>query len=150
MIDKDHDIPRLTRERLKENIGFLLHRPSLTWRERLDQALAPLNLSVMDYGVLRLLELNLVEYQQQIGVRLDLDPSRVVELMNALEERELIQRLRNAKDKRKYNLSLTPKGRKTLSRAKTIANKEQTDFLSVLDQKEQKSLLEALWKLANE
>ncbi|MDX2108547.1 MAG: MarR family transcriptional regulator [Candidatus Melainabacteria bacterium] len=150
MIDEDHDIPRLTRERLKENIGFLLHRPSLMWRERLDQALAPLNLSVMDYGVLRLLELNLVEYQQQIGLRLDLDPSRVVELMNALEERELIQRLRNAKDKRKYNLSLTPKGRKTLSRAKTIANKEQTDFLSVLDQKEQKSLLEALWKLANE
>lgn len=150
MIDEDHDIPKVTRERLKENIGFLLHRPSLKWRERLNQALEPLNLSVMDYGVLRLLELNLVEYQQQIGLRLDLDPSRVVELMNTLEDRELIQRLRNAKDKRKYNLNLTPKGRKTLSRAKTIANKEQTDFLSVLDEKEQKSLFDALWKLANE
>ncbi len=150
MIDKDHDIPRSTRERLKENIGFLLHRPSLMWRERLDRALAPLGLTVMHYGVLRLLELNLVEYQQQIGLRLDLDPSRVVELMNTLEERALIQRLRNEQDKRKYSLSLTPKGRKTLSRAKTIANKEQTDFLSVLSENEQKSLFQSLWKLASE
>lgn len=150
MIDKDHDIPSSTRERLKENIGFLLHRPSLMWRERLDQALEPLGLTVMHYGVLRLLELNLVEYQQQIGLRLDLDPSRVVELMNTLEERALIQRLRNEQDKRKYSLSLTPKGRKTLSRAKTIANKEQTDFLSVLSENEQKSLFQSLWKLASE
>jgi len=150
MIDEDHDIPKLTRERLKENIGFLLHRPSLMWRERLDRALKPLDLSVMHYGVLRLLELNLVEYQQQIGTRLDLDPSRVVELMTTLEERGLIQRLRNIQDKRKYNLSLTPKGRKTLSRAKSVANKEQTDFLSVLNEKEQKGLLDALWKLSSE
>ncbi len=149
MIDKDHDIPEITRERLKENIGFLLHRPSLMWRERLDQALKPLDLSIMHYGALRLLELNIVEYQQQIGQRLDLDPSRVVELMNALEDRGLIQRLRNNQDKRKYNLSLTPKGRKTLSRANAIANKEQIDFLSVLSDKETKQLLEALWKLAN-
>ncbi len=150
MIDKDHDIPEATRESLKENIGFLLHRPSLMWRERLDQALKPLDLSIMHYGTLRLIELNLVEYQQQIGLRLDLDPSRVVEIMNSLEDRGLIQRLRNTKDKRKYNLSLTPKGRKTLSRAKAIATKEQTDFLSVLNDKETKHLLEALWKLANE
>lgn len=150
MIDENHDIPKLTRERLKENIGFLLHRPSFIWRDRLDRALEPLGLSVLHYGVLRLLELNLVEYQQQIGLRLDIDPSRVVELMNTLEERELIQRLRNENDKRKYILSLTPKGRKTLSRAKAIANKEQTDFLSVLSDTQQKDLLEALWKLANE
>lgn len=149
MIDKNHDIPKATREGLKENIGFLLHRPNLMWRDRLDQALKPMKLSVLEYGVLRIIELNLVEYQQHIGERMGIDPSRVVEIMTDMEERGLIQRLRNAQDKRKYDLSLTPKGRKTLTRAKTIGSKEQEKFLSLLPEKERKQLMETLWKLAN-
>ncbi len=149
MIDKAHDIPKTTREGLKENIGFLLHRPGLLWRERLDLALKPLKLSVLEYGVLRLIELNLIEYQQHIGDRLGIDPSRVVDITSDLEERGLIQRLRNAQDKRKYDLSLTPKGRKTITRGKTIAKKEQENFLSVLSDKETDQLLHILWKLAN-
>ena len=70
--------------------------------------------------------------QQELSARLGLDPTIVVGLVDALEERGLMQRRRDPADRRRNVLSATPAGDAVHVDAVDAAAKAEADFLAPL------------------
>ncbi|MBK9771436.1 MAG: MarR family transcriptional regulator [Candidatus Obscuribacter sp.] len=139
--------PDKTHQLLKSNVGYLLNRSAQVLRDKLSEALKEVPFSFHEYVVLRLIELELAETQQDVGRLSGIDRSSMVALLDGLEDRDLILRTRDPQDRRKHQLTMTPKGRKTLSHAKRIASRVHKEFLSPLTEEQWIVLQEALSKL---
>jgi len=137
-------------EALSNSAGYLLAQASRLLRERVGRALAPMELSLYEYVMLRLISLDVPVSQGTLGETYGIDRTTMVGLVDRLEERELVVRKRNEADRRSYLLRLTPKGRKVLSRALRIVRKEQQDFLSPLSTTEWDTVRACLWKLVSQ
>ena len=142
----DSPVERLPNN-LKHNIGFLLNRSNRNLREEMTQALQPLMLNVHDYAIMRIIETRQSETQQGVAERYGIDSSSMVEIVDRLEKRELLVREKNPLDRRSYKLVLTVKGRKTLTRAKRIADGVHKKFLNPLTEDEREMLYDCLVKL---
>src|SRR5436305_11672646 len=70
--------------------------------------------------------------QQALADSLSLDPSNVVGLLNELEERKLITRRRDAADRRRHIVELSPRGQKELCDAYDRLRRIDDDLLSPL------------------
>jgi DNA-binding MarR family transcriptional regulator len=132
---------------MRRNIGVLLSRNARYLREDLGVALEPLQLSVHEYAIMRIVEGGQAESQQAVAARYGIDRSTMVEIADKLEARQLLSRIKNPQDRRSYNLLLTAKGRKTLTRAKRIAEAFYKKFLEPLSESEAVMLYESLAKL---
>lgn len=132
-------------ESLKHNIGFLLNRASRILRDEMGLALQPLMLTVHEYAIMRIIETRQSETQQGVAERYGIDSSTMVELVDRLEGRQIIVREKNPLDRRSHILVLTPKGRKTLTRAKRIGDGVHKKFLSPLKDSERELLYSSLY-----
>ncbi len=133
-------------ESLKHNIGYLLNRASRILRDDMGLALRPLMLSVHEYAIMRIVETRRSETQQAVAERYGIDSSTMVEIVDRLESREILVR-ENPLDRRSHVLVLTPKGRKTLTRAKRIGDAVHKKFLGPLDENERELLYSSLYKV---
>jgi DNA-binding MarR family transcriptional regulator len=134
-------------ESLRKNLGFLLNKAGRHIRESVAKSLQPLSLSLHEYVILRMIESKLADTQQAAGQRYDIDRTTMVEVVDGLEARQLLVREKNPKDRRSYKLILTPKGRKTLTRAKRVAGQAHKRFLEPLTARQQEELQLYLSKL---
>src|SRR5438128_12173605 len=122
-------IHRVAKE-LVASSGFLLARLGLAFKAR---ALAKLEQSGFDayhYSVLAILAEGARETQATIADALALDPSRLVALLDALEERDLIARQRDPHDRRRHVVSITPAGKRQLSRLRDIVKQVEDDLFA--------------------
>ncbi len=142
----DEQLP-LVPESLSHSIGFLLNFNGRIIRERLEKALQPLDLSLRELGLMRILESEGPLSQHVLGRRHNVDRTTTVQIIDELESRQLVIRSQNVEDRRSNLLFLTPRGRKTLSRALKLVNKEQSSFLAGLEEHERDSLRNILLKL---
>lgn len=84
--------------------------------------------------------------QQEIGTAIGIDPSTMVTLIDELEGAGLAKRRPHAKDRRAREVSLTPKGRRTLERARDFARQVEDDVLRGLGANERRQLMTLLRK----
>jgi DNA-binding MarR family transcriptional regulator len=145
-MENHSDDGRLNRA-FADSLGYLLTQSGRLFRENLAEALVPLGLSLSEYGSLRLISLNTPMSQGVLGSRYGIDRTTMVAVMDKLEERGMVRRERSVSDRRSYRLSLTPKGRKVLSRALRIATNEQQKFLTPLSTSEWSILKDCLGRL---
>src|SRR5438477_10057107 len=82
--------------------------------------------------------------QQALADSLSLDPSNVVGLLNELEERKLITRRRDAADRRRHIVELSPRGQKELCDAYDRLRRIDDDLLSPLSARERATLYNLL------
>jgi DNA-binding MarR family transcriptional regulator len=68
--------------------------------------------------------------------------------MDELEERELVERKRDPNDRRRHLVRLTPDGKKTVKRLRTLSRQLENDFLAPLDEEERAALHVLLLRLA--
>lgn len=97
--------------RLGENIGFLAARFSYFAARIARDALSPFDLSTRLYSVLELASTGSGMSQREIGRALCLDPSNVLRLVDQLDERGLVERVRDANDRRITIIRATDAGR---------------------------------------
>ena len=100
------------------------------------------------YSVLAMLAEGARETQATIADALAVDPSRLVAILDSLEQRGQIARHRDPDDRRRHVVSITPAGKRQLQRLRSIAEEVEEEFLAPLDAAGRKTLHEILAQLA--
>ena len=128
--------------------GFLMRKVSHASFEGFAEIVARHGLHPMHFGLLSILDAEGPISQQELGRLLGIDPSSMVARMDALEKLGLVERERSPDDRRAYEISLTPEGRKALKGLRAEAREYGKEFFRALTSKEQEQLNLLLLKLA--
>jgi DNA-binding MarR family transcriptional regulator len=140
-------IHRVAKE-LVASSGFLLARLGFGFKARTIAKLAEAGFEIYDYSVLAILAESAQETQATIANVLTLDPSRLVALLDSLEERALIVRERDPQDRRRHVVSITAAGKRQLSRLREMVKEIEDAFFSPLDPESRKTFHDLLSQLA--
>jgi DNA-binding MarR family transcriptional regulator len=127
-----------------EFAGQLFFRLWRVSHERTAEALETVGLTPPLFALLNVLGAREGAIQQEIGRAMGIDPSTMVSLIDQLESAELAKRRPHPKDRRAREVSITPKGRRTLERARGLATQVEDDVLRGLSAAERRQLLTLL------
>ncbi len=142
-----HPIHRVAKE-LVASSGFLLARLGFGFKAKTIAKLEQAGFEIYDYSVLAILAEGSSETQATIADVLTLDPSRLVALLDSLEERGLIERQRDPQDRRRHMVSITPIGKRQLSRLREMIKEVEDAFFAPLDPESRKTFHDLLSQLA--
>jgi DNA-binding MarR family transcriptional regulator len=129
--------------RLLVQLGFLAAR-------RFGELLAPLGLQQRQAGLLIGLAAHEGASQQALGELMGLNATRMVFLVDELEQRGLVERRRNPADRRSHALYLTDRGRDTLRQTQQVAAAHERSLGASLTGAERGQLVGLLRKVAAE
>ena len=110
-------------------------------------ALQPLGIGPKEFLLMRFVAASEGRSQQALAERLGIPPSRMVALVDHLEEAGLVERRPNPEDRRIRELHLTRKGKGSLERAKKIAIDYETQLCAGINREERETLIDLLQKL---
>ncbi|HEX6509698.1 MAG TPA: MarR family transcriptional regulator [Chloroflexota bacterium] len=131
-----------------QSAAFLLVQLGFRASHRFEERLAPLGIQPRHVGLLRAVAATEGQSQQALGEILHLPKSRMVWLVDDLEQHEFVERRRNPTDRRAYALYLTPTGRRALSEANQIAAEHEAELLGSLQPAEREQLAALLRRIA--
>ena len=129
------------------SVGFLISQLGFLSSKRFMQALEPLGIGPRDFLLLRFVAATPGESQHALAERLAAPPSRMVALVDGLEEAGLVERRADPDDRRVRGLYLTRKGRGVLDRAGKIAIDYETQLCAGINREEREQLIDLLHKL---
>ena len=130
--------------------AFLLAQVGAHAASRFAERLSVLQLSPPDAGVLRFLRMSSGISQQELAMRLQIHPSRLVAIVDNLEKRKFVERKINTDDRRLYSLQLTKSGAELLERIGKVAREHQDALLGALTSEEREMLTTLLHKVADQ
>jgi DNA-binding MarR family transcriptional regulator len=131
-------------------LGFLLAQVGAHAAARFAERLAPLGLTPPQAGILGVIDQDDGLSQQALGEKLGMFPSRLVAVLDELEQRGLVERRDRPADRRSYALSLTEAGRAVLGQLGRIAREHQDSLCAALDGSERAQLAGLLRRVATE
>lgn len=111
---------------------------------------AALDLTPPLVGLLRAIEASPGQSQQALAHLLGTPPSRLVGLVDALADRDLVERRRNPTDRRLHALHLTDGGRALLERIEAIGQAHDDAVFRSLDAAERTQLRALLVRVAED
>src|SRR3569833_440814 len=115
---------------------YLVHVLTHASRNKLDAALAHLELSSFQYTALSVLAHNANLSSSRLSRRFHVTPQAMGELILMLERRRLIERREDATNRKALLLSLTRRGRAVWTRADAIAKRLEEDLFGDLSEPE--------------
>lgn len=130
--------------------AFLLTQLGTHAAFKFAERLAALELSPPHAGILRAIGMSSGLSQQDLARTLSMQPSRLVGLVDELEEKRLVERRDSREDRRVYALHLTQKGRRALEAIGRVAVEHDDDICASLTPEERKQLSLLLNKLATD
>ena len=142
-------VHRVAKE-LVASSGFLLARLGLAFKAKALARIEEEGFDAHHYSVLAILAEGARETQATIADALGLDPSRLVALLDSLEERGLIARQRDPHDRRRHVVSITPAGKRQLQRLRSISKQLEDEFFAPLDTEDREAFHHLLLRLASE
>lgn len=133
---------------LANRLGFLLKHAQLRYQAIQAHALTPLDLDGRLLAVLALVGAEGPALQARLAERLQVDRTTMVALVDRLEQAGLVERHRDATDRRGYHVSITTTGSTVLNQALDTIQTVERDFLSALSQPQQNQFRALLAKVA--
>lgn len=103
--------PDAVPDTLWNSIGFLLSKAADQVESQFAAALLPYGVTPREYGILTTIARRGPQSQQQIGSQIGIDRTTMVNMVDSLEEHGLVERVRDPKDRRRYAVTLSMKGR---------------------------------------
>jgi DNA-binding MarR family transcriptional regulator len=134
----------------EEDFAYLLVQLGLLLARQFGERLVPFGLEPRHAGMLTRLAAHEGLSQQALSELIGLNPTRMVFLVDELEQRGLVERRRNAADRRSYALYLTAQSRDTLRQIQAAGNRHQDEIGASLTQAERIQLASLLRRLATE
>jgi DNA-binding MarR family transcriptional regulator len=130
--------------------AFLLAQVGAHAAAKFAERLEPLGLTPAYVGALRVIAASAGSSQQEVAARLGMFPSRLVALVDELQDKGLVQRLENPHDRRIYLLGLTPQGKEVLQSIGRVAREHQEALLAALNTEERGLLASLLLRVADQ
>jgi DNA-binding MarR family transcriptional regulator len=140
----------MPRDGRPQGAAFLLAQIGAHAAQRFGERVGEVGLSRPQAGILGLVTANPGISQQQLARLLGMLPSRVVALVDEMEESGLVRRQRDAADRRRNSLVLTTQGKAALQRVATVARAHEDDVCAALTATERKQLTELLERIAEQ
>ena len=134
-------------ERPPRSVGFLISQLGFLSSRGFMEALEPVGIDPREFLLLRFVAASKGQSQQALAERLAVPASRMVALVDRLEDAGLVERRPNAEDRRIRELHLTRKGRGALERAGKIAIDYETRLCAGINREERETLIDLLQKL---
>jgi len=129
-------------------VGFLLSQLGSANAKRFREILAPVGLEPRQFAVMQHLAQAEGRSQQALAEWLRIPPSRMVSLVDELEDRGLVVRRQNPHDRRVRALHLTVAGRHALEQAMALGMEHEASLCSVLRPGEREQLIGLLQRVA--
>jgi len=133
--------------RLEDQVGFLIRRAHQRATAIFNRQFALAGLSSVQFAALVKVRDEGRVSQNQLGRLVHLDPVTIMGVISRLADRDLIQRMPDASDKRRTLLSITPIGQKLLEDMQSAGHQVSADTLQPLDEQEKAQFLQLLGKL---
>jgi DNA-binding MarR family transcriptional regulator len=135
-------------EAVRANPCFLLAHLGRVAKRRFTDALEPTGLNgPQAFALMQLRDLGPIS-QQDLAERLDLDPSKLVALLNELESAGLAERRRDPIDRRRHIVEISATGRKRLAAAELAMAEFEAHFFAGLSDDEREQLQGLLGRLS--
>jgi DNA-binding MarR family transcriptional regulator len=129
------------------SVGFLLSQLGFLTSKGFMEALDPLGIGPREFLLMRFVGASEGQSQQALAERLSVPPSRMVALVDHLEDAGLVERRPDPRDRRVRGLFLTRKGRAVLKRASEVAIEHETRLCAGINREEREQLIDLLQKL---
>lgn len=129
-------------------VSFLLAQVGAAAARQFARVLEPLKFAPSDAGILRLLGRSPGMSQQTLAKKLDMHASRLVGVIDALEQRGLVAREPNPEDRRFHALRLTETGTEALATIGVVAHAHNEAICAGLSELEREQLAAILEKIA--
>jgi len=114
-----------------------------------DRALAPIGLTARQGLILLSCDLEEANTAAELATLYGLEASSITRLLDRLEKKRLIERMRSRSDRSKAILALTPRGKAVLQRAVKIAGPIATATWKGVTEEERKNLIAIITKVLN-
>ena len=134
-------------DRAPRSVGFLISQLGFFSSKRFTEALEPLGIGPRDFLLMRFVDASDGPTQQALAERLAVPPSRMVALVDALEEMGFVERRPDPDDRRVRRLFLTRAGRSVLEKAGKIAIDYETQLCAGINREEREQLIDLLQRL---
>jgi DNA-binding MarR family transcriptional regulator len=134
----------------KSGLAFLLAQIGAHGAARFAERLAPLGLTPPHAGILRILGSQPDMPQRALSDMLGIFPSRLVLLLDELEQRGLVERHASRTDRRSHALRLTPAGNDQLQAIGRVGRQHEEDLCAGLTESERGHLRTLLEKIATQ
>lgn len=135
-------------EALSNYTGFLLNWVAAGSRRNFERELDGLGLRLQGFALMNVVSADPGLTQQDLTKRTHIDPSTMVQTLDALNDSGLAERRPHETDRRKHTIHLTDEGRRTLRRAREAAHRAGEDTMSELEDAEREELRRLLRKMA--
>src|SRR5262249_53086339 len=132
-----------------DSTAFLLAQVGAHASEMFAKRISRLRLSLPEVGLLRIVAVTEGQSQKSLAAKLSVVPSKLVQLVDQLEERGLIERRIHPTDRRTHALFLTEKGRHTLGAIGRVAREHEDALLAALSDPEREQLASLLRRIAD-
>jgi DNA-binding MarR family transcriptional regulator len=137
-------------DRAPSTLAFLLSQVGIYAARQFADRIAEVDLHPPLFRVLNLVDAAEGRSQQAIGEAIQVPPSRMVALVDELEQRGLVERRPDPADRRVRALFLTARGRETLARGREIAKEHEKALTKGMPATDRKRLTELLQKIVDD
>lgn len=133
---------------MQDDLAALVSRLARRLRAAEKPVLASAGLTMWEYVTLAHLARAPAESQQRLAATMGYDKTRLIAVLDGLEQRELITRVPEAPDRRAHKVRLTQDGRRRFDAAQRGIRRLEEELLSPLSEGDREILRDALTRLA--
>lgn len=134
-------------DKAPSSLAFLLSQVGIYASGRFAERLAALDLHPPQFRVLNMVDVAEGQSQQAIGEAIGAPPSRMVAIVDELEQAGLVERRPHPSDRRIRALYLTPKGRRLLGRGRKLAAEHEEELTRGMSASERRQLVALLQRV---
>jgi DNA-binding MarR family transcriptional regulator len=129
---------------LAGHAGYAVRRFQIWIFQDFIRTLSAVDIRPTQYSVLTVIGANPGLSQMAVAKRLGIERARLVHLLDSLEQRDLVSRLRSATDRRSHALHLTARGRTALAQFRRLAAEHERHVADKIGKENRERLLQIL------
>lgn len=148
-MNESRNNPPLDADKAPSSLGFLLSQVGIYASRRFAQRIAALDIHPPLFRVLNVVDAAEGQSQQAISEAIQAPASRMVAIVDELEQGGWIERRPHPSDRRVHALYLTAEGRKLLAKGRKIAMEHEQELTRGMGAADRKQLIALLRKLVD-